>query len=256
MMIRIWTAVVLATASSLFAADSPKQRVEASHTERMDFPPHGTLRLTNSVGVLTVETWSRPDVEITTIKSTKTELDPADRDKGRQMLDKVRITSERRGDEFVVATAFPYRRFPPPYPFSKDMSFYPAARDVNFDLEYHIKVPADTRIVVDHTIGQINIDGAPGDIQAKLTQGEITLHLPQDERYDIRASSNFGHVDNDYAGEQKRRGWALGHRVVNADPMAHRKLNLKVGFGNIVILKTRIPPEPAPLTAASNQDHP
>jgi len=251
MILRVLTAVGLASAPFVFAADSPKQRVEVSHTERMEFPAHGTLRLTNSVGVLTVETWNRPDIEITTVKSTKKELDPADRDKGKQMLDQVRITSEKRGDEFVIATTFPYRRFPPPYPFDKDMSFYPAARDVNFDLEYHIKVPADARIVVNHTIGEVNIDGAPGDIQANLRQGEIMLHLPQDERYDIHAGSTFGHVDNDYAGEQKRRGWVLGHRVTAADPMARHKLDLKVTFGNIVILKTHIPQEPAPLTAAS-----
>ncbi len=52
-----------------------------SKTERMDFPAGGTLRFTNSVGVLTVEAWDRPVVEITTIKSTRGEYDASEREK-------------------------------------------------------------------------------------------------------------------------------------------------------------------------------
>lgn len=248
---RILAAIGLGTGCLLFAADSPKQRVQVDHTERLDFPPNGALRLTNSVGVLTVEAWDRSDMEITTIKSTKNEIDPSDREKAAHELDKVHVAAERHGDEVVITTKYPHRRFLPPYPGDKSISFYPVARDVNFDLEYHIKVPANARIIVNHSRGEVNIDGVVGDIQATLLQGEILLHLPEDQRYSTNAKSTFGHVDSDFSGLQKRRGWVLGHRIVGEDSAATHKLNLKVKFGDIVILKIRVPKPPEPLTAAS-----
>ena len=250
MTMRMLIATGLGSACLLMAAESPNKRVQTSHTDHMDFPAGGTLRMANSVGVLTVETWSQPDMEITTVKSTKTEIAPANADAARKALDKIQVNTERKGNEVVISTAFHYRPFPPPYPRSKDLSVYPFARDVSFDLEYHIKIPAGTRIVVDHAVGEVNIDGAPGDVQATLTQGEIMLHLPQDEHYEIHASSRWGHVDNDFAGEQKRRAWLLGHRADGADPMAHHKLDLNVRFGNIVILKMHSPQTPD-LTASA-----
>ena len=234
----------------LLAAGEPKQRVLVSKTERMDFPPNATLRLANSVGVVTVEAWDGPGVEITTTKSTKVEYEARDREKAIHELDNVHITAERHGDELVIATTFRRRAFPPPYPFDKRIAFYPLTRDVNFDLEYRIKVPRNGGIVVNHAIGEVNIDGIAGDIQVTLLRGEIMLHLPEEERRTIHASSKFGHVDSDFPGQQKRRGWITGHRVVYKDSAAAHKLNLKVGNGNIVILKTRVPKTPEPAVRA------
>jgi hypothetical protein len=214
----------------LRGADEPKQRVQVSNTQRMDFPPNGTLRFTNSIGVLTVEAWDRPDVEITTIKSTKLEYEEADREKETHELDKVQVATERHGDELVITTAFPRHRV-----------LHPVAGEGNFDLEYHIKAPSTARIIANHNVGDVNVDGLVGDIQATLIEGQITLHLPQDGLYDITAKSEFGHVNSDFPGQQKRRWWFLGHRIVNGTSPATHKLNLRVGYGDIVILKTRIP---------------
>ena len=101
----------------LFAAEQPKEKVQVSKTERIDFPAGGTLRFTNSIGVLTVEAWDRPDVEITTIKSTKEEYDASEREKATHELEKVNVVAERHGDELVITTTFPrYRTFPITYP--------------------------------------------------------------------------------------------------------------------------------------------
>jgi len=93
MTIRILAAIGLASCALLPAADEPTQKPQSS-TQRMDFPSGGTLRLTKSTGLLTVEAWDRPDVEITAIKQS----------------DKVRVAAERHGDELVVTTDFPRRR--------------------------------------------------------------------------------------------------------------------------------------------------
>lgn len=221
---------------------APKEKARVSKTERIDFPPGGTLRFTNSVGVLTVEAWDRPDVEMTTIKSSKVELDARGREKATHDLEKVTVAAERHGDGLVVATAFPaHRPFRLPYPLSGEP---------NFDMEYQIKAPANARIVVEHTLGDVNIDGLAGDIQVKVAQGEILLHLPQEEKYTIDAKSDFGSVNSDFSELEKRTGWLLGHKSVDEDAAAPHKLNLKVGFGDIVILKIRVPKSPEPTAEA------
>jgi hypothetical protein len=220
MTIRTLAVLGFGTGCLLLAADEPKQKVQVTKTERMDFPSGGTLRLTKSTGVLTVEAWDRPDVEITTIKSS----------------DNVRVSAERHGDELVVTTDAPrHRRFSP------------------FDPEYRIKAPRTARLIANHGVGDVNIDGILGDIQVTLLKGEIMLHLPEEGRYDITARSHVGNVNSDFPGPEKRRWWLLGHQSASENSQAAHKLNLRVGFGDIVILKTRVPAPPGPPAPAPKE---
>jgi hypothetical protein len=244
----VLAAIGFETACLLLAADQPKQdgpkqKAQVSKTQRMDFPSGGTLRLNNSVGVLTVEAWDRPDVEITTIKSTRADIEAGEREKATRDLDRrVNVATERHGDELVVTTAFPWHR-----PFGV---FYPLSGNTSFDLEYRIKAPASARIVVDHSLGEVNIDSLVSDIQVTLAQGEILLHLPEEQKYSIYAKSAFGNVSSDFSGPEKRAWWLLGHRSTDENSAAPHKLNLRVGFGDIVILKTRLPKPAGPMTPA------
>jgi hypothetical protein len=80
-----------------------------------------------------------------------------------------------------------------------------------------------------------------------LAQGEILLHLPEEEKYSIHAKSDFGNVNSDFSPDfygGKRTGWFLGHRGIDNNSAAPHKLDLKVGFGDIVILKIRVPKSP------------
>lgn len=243
----ILVATGLGTGCLLLAADAPKQnertqKVQVRKTEHVDFPSGGTLRLKNSVGVLTVEAWDRSDVEITTIKSSKADIDAGGREKATRKLNQVNVTAERHGNELVVTTNFPrHRPFWLPYPLSGNKSF---------DLEYRIKVPASARIVADHSLGDVNIDSLFGDIQVTLAQGEILLHLPEEQKYSIHAKSSFGSVSSDFSEPEKRRVWLLGHQSVVENSAAPHKLNLKVGFGDIIILKARAPKSSEPSSAA------
>jgi hypothetical protein len=230
---KLLIAIGFGTACLLPAADAPKQKAMATKTERLDFPAGGALRFKNSVGVLTVEAWDQPDVEITTIESTKVDLDAHGREKATHSLERVNVTSERHGDELVITTNFPHHRpFRVPYLFSGE---------TGFDPEYRIKAPANARIIAAHTLGQVNIDGFASDIQVTVAQGQILLHLPEEGQYNIQARSDFGSVNSDFSEPEKRDWWVLGHRSVDKESTASHKLNLKVGFGDIVILKSRIP---------------
>jgi hypothetical protein len=257
----ILVAIGLGTGCLLLAADQPKPgatnarqpnlgepklAVEVSKADRFDFPANGTLHFINSVGVLTVEAWDRPDVEITTIKSTKDDVDTGAMEKAKRDLDKVSVATERHGDELVVTTKFPGHR-----PFG---IFYPVSGNIGFNLEYRIKAPTSARIVAKHTLGEVNIDGLTGDVQVNLSQGEILLHLPEEEKYNIHAQSDFGSVNSDFSEPEKRTGWFLGHRSVDAGAAAAHKLNLRVVSGDIVILRIHTPKSPEPAISAPKAD--
>jgi hypothetical protein len=242
MKIQRFAVISLGAGCLLLAADEPKQKVQESKTEHIDFPSGGVLRFQHSVGVLTVEAWDQPGIEITTIKTTKRDFDAGERASGTRQLEKVRVATARHDNELVITTEFPARR-----PFGMP---YPLSGNTGFDLEYRIKAPANTRIVAEHTLGQVNIDGLVSDVQVSLAQGEILLHLPEDQQYSINAKSTSGSVNSDFSEPTRRNGWPLGHHSISDNSAAPHKLNLKVAFGDIVILKIRVPKLPVPLTPA------
>lgn len=253
MTLQKWVIFAVGLSNAMLAAEtapgSParpepsRKKVQATKTDRVDLPAGGTVRLTNSIGILTVIGWDQPQVEVTTTKITRQAYTDAEQSKGLSELDKVRVTAQRNGDEVVIATEFPrHRDWPPGNPFG---------HGVDFDMEYLIHVPRTAKLVISHhDVGEIHIDDVLSDIAVNLLQGEVLLHLPEDAKYAIYARTDFGHINCDYPGEERPRHWLTGHRWVNEDPGAGaHKLNLTVGYGDVVILKTRIPKQPPSLIA-------
>jgi hypothetical protein len=198
-----------------------------SAAERIDFPPGGVLRLQHSIGELTIQGWDRPEMELTTTRPEGHELDG------------VRVTAERHGDEVVIATTSPRRRiFPPPAPWKGS---------IGGDLDYQIHVARDARLVIDHRGGEVHLEELTGDIHVTNTRGEISLRVPAEARYAISAKTDLGSVVCDFPGSQRRRPWLLGHRFVPEETSAGRKLYLRTGAGDIIILKIHKPQAPGPV---------
>jgi hypothetical protein len=224
--------VVFGVSCLLFAGDEPKQKVQVVHTEHADLPTGGLLRLKNSFGELTVEGWDRPDVEITTIKSTKTEYAAQDRERVSGELEKVRVSVERQSEGLVVTTDFPHHR---------GLPFASLWRATDLDLEYHIKVPVNANLAVDHGAGEVYVDNLVSDIHVTVRNGGITLLLPQEAAYNIDAKSDLGGVTAGSPGSDKRKPWLLGHQFVQRTAAAP-SLYLRAGFGDITILRMQQPP--------------
>jgi hypothetical protein len=227
--------MIFATIGPLAAVDQVKQTVQVAKTEHVDFPSGGTVTLKNSIGEVAIEAWDQPGVEITTVKSTKAEYTSAEREKASHDLDRVKIGVERKANELVIRTDFPKHPTLPP------TSIFGVA--THFDLDYLIKVPPDTRLVVDQDIGNVYVDEVVGDVHATTHQGAITLRLPDEAKYAIDAKSDLGAVNSDFPGTTKDRLWFLGHKFTQTSQASH-KLYLRAGFGDIVILKVRKPPAP------------
>jgi hypothetical protein len=197
-----------------------------SHTERMAFPAGGMLRLVNSNGELTIDGWDQSAVEVTTLESAETD----------KQLEGVRISTERKGDEIVVTTMFP----------KHPALVRPFRGFSDSHLEYRIKAPRNARLTIDHNIGEVHIFGISGDVHATSKMGQITVQLPEEGRYAIDAKSLLGAIDSDFPGDEhtKRK---FGHTFSQQAPSPSQKLYFRIGFGDIAIVKTRIPPMPAPL---------
>jgi hypothetical protein len=223
--------------SLLIADDAPIVQVQVSHTERMDFPSGGVLRMKNSTGDLTVEGWDRPDVEITTVKSTKS-YHPKDRGSAEKSLDRIRLVPERKGDELAITTEFP-----------KHAMLARLFLGVSeFELRYRIKVPRNARLIIEHDSGNLYIDDVAGDVHATNGIGQITLHLPQNGHYAFDAKSDLGAVDSDFPGPEQGKLFHLGHAYISPQPpTGAQKLYARIGYGDITILKIRQPAPPPPL---------
>jgi hypothetical protein len=230
----------LCVACLLLADDAAQQKVQVSKTEKVDFPAGGTLRLQNSSGELIIEGWEQPGVEITTTKSSKDAYTPADRAKAMRDLDSIQVSTKRNGDELAVTTEFPHHRA---FPYVSPLSVV-----TNFDLEYRIRVPRNAKVIVKHEDGEVHVDGVAGNVQVTARQGLITLRLAGETQPSIDAKSDAGSVISDFAGNETRRPWPFGHRLIEGTSAASQNLQLRIGFGDIVILKAHNPQTPRPVT--------
>lgn len=206
--------------------------IRVSKTEAMDFPAGGTLRLENSTGDVNIEGWDQPGIEITTIKSSKNDRQTEEREKTLKELSRVEIAAKRNGDELVITTQYPHHQAPP--------YLWPLSRVTNFNLEYDIKVPRNAKIVVRHDAGNIYMDEITGNVDAEARQGQIALRLTGDAPRAIDAKSVSGSVNSDFPGRETRKVFTFGHQFVDSASAA-QSLHLRIGFGDIILLKAHDP---------------
>ena len=202
------------------------EKISATNTQTMDFPAGGTLRLANGVGVLTIQGWDQPGMEITVIKSSKAPIENKEqRDRMTKLLENVKVTAERKGDEVVVSSSYPKH--------PKALRLFEGLTD--FDLEYRIKLPVSAKLELSEDLGETNIENVKGDIHAQISMGEIHLLLA-DAQYSIDAKSKFGSVNSDFAGTEQRKKF-VGHAFVTPASAEGQKLLLRTSYGDIVIQK-------------------
>lgn len=243
----VWS--VAGTAFPLRAAGrleerAAKQSFEVTRTERVPFLPGGVVRLENSYGYLTVEGWDEPEVEVTVTKSTDRFAEPGRKDEAERRFDQIRVVTERRsGKELAITTGLPLRR-------NLLSSFLPARRVVltlpvhghrGVTVEYRLRVPRDSRLVVHHDNGYVWVSDVTGDIEVTSHTGDMIVMLPDAGSYAIDARTGMGSVSSDLAGRGHKQFLVGTHFVYSQD--AARRIRLRMGRGNITI-KTGPPPAP------------
>jgi hypothetical protein len=200
--------LLIFAALPLLGADAPGP-TRVSSTETIPFTGTGTLRLERSSGDVDIQGWDRPDIEIVFSRST---YNP----KVRPLLDGMHIKADRHDSDVVISTIVPKHK--------------------DVQLNYQIHAPRAMVLAIDHNKGDVYVTGVTGDIQARVRDGQITLRLPENGVYSIAAKSRTGKVFSDFGGTEKYT-WLFGDNFAKPENAA-KKLNLQIGFGDIVILKT------------------
>ncbi len=230
--------LVLAEAP-LFADATASQPVQISKTEYVDFAPGGTIHVKDSFGSLVVEGWDQPQVEITVVKSLGYDSEPAPR--ATQRLEGVHIVAGRQSNtELTISTA---RSIPP------SRILHPLERTHDVTVEYRIRAPRNSRLVINHAGGFISVTGMTGDVDATNHRGDIVLMLPDLAACSIDAHTRAGVITSDLTSATHRK-LSMGENLNHPESAAGRHLLLRMGFGGITIKE--MPPEaltPAPAVA-------
>ena len=209
----------------LLLSGSIKQPVEVTTTDRVAFAPGGTIRFSGSVGQLNVEGWDRPEVEISLTRYTERESVPAQREQVTKELNLIHVSTTGQGTkELVISTGMPSR------------SYFARLFDgrTKWNLDYRIRVPRDSKLVLEHDGGDLTVYDVAGDIEAHARHGSVMLLLP-DGQYSIDANCALGDVYSDFEGSTKRH--VRGQSYVHEAAAGARKIDVHVGSGSIKILQ-------------------
>jgi hypothetical protein len=211
----------------------PKQSFEVTRTERVHFPPGGTIRFDHSYGYLNVEGWDEPEVEVSVTKSTNRFYDPEYQQKAEKRFERIGVDAERRSDqEVVTSTTLPVRKGLRRLIVIRSL---PPSNQRGVTVEYRVRVPRDSRLVVHHDNGYVWVSDVAGDIEVDSHTGDMIVMLPDPGGpYSIDARTRMGRVSSDFTGKTNSQ-LLLGSRFAYADQAPSRRVHLRMGRGSITI---------------------
>jgi hypothetical protein len=101
-------------------------------------------------------------------------------------------------------------------------------------LEYHIRAPRGSHLVINHAGGDVSLTGMAGDIEVTSRRGDIVLMLPDLAAYSIDAHTRFGVVTSDLA-TARRRKLSPSENLRQGGTAALHRMVLRVRYGGIAI---------------------
>ena len=208
----------------LFAATGNQNLVEVAKPQTFPFQPGGTIHVEHSYGQLWVEGWEKPEVEVTVIQSPDMLFAAKDQGEAARHVEDVKVAVDRKSDsELQISTTVAnFNRFTHP--------FGPKGHVI---MQYRIRVPRNSKLVIHHENGEVLVSQVVGDIEATGHRGDIVLLLSEKEKYSIDAKSKFGTLSCDFDGDFQH-GWFAHSYTQKADAPAHR-IFLREDLGGIEI---------------------
>lgn len=246
MRIKTISGIVLAAAIGIAGfngavrAQSPgKEKARVTTTERVEFGMRGLIQIVDSFGEVRVEGWDQPEVELIVNKSTQKQYLPNDLAKGLKELERVKVAMERVGESSMLVIHTTYASRTPTRLWRGK---------TNLQLEYTIRIPRTSRLMVKHDIGEVSISNVDGDIEATNRIGELRLDLPEANQYApmyVDARVKIGDVSSEFGPETQRQK-LLGAKLEGDPASSTRRLYLRVGIGEIQVTKRKADPAAKP----------
>jgi hypothetical protein len=138
------------------AAVANGQLLRDTKTQSLEFAPGGTIRIEGSHGDLNIEGWDHAEVEVSV---TKIAHDPNKR------LDDINVAAARTSpSEVVITTTFPKRTL---HRLNRAKS--------GVALEYRIRVPRDSHLIVTQDLGMVMVIDVTGKVEARNNVGDILV---------------------------------------------------------------------------------
>jgi hypothetical protein len=209
------------------AAKAPKTAIPVVTDEKVDFAAGGAIDVTGYVGQMNVESWDGPGVDITVTRIAFRPGTPTNREAAKKKLDAIKVTTERKSPTALsIRTELPHRGF-----WARV-----AHRGRDFQVDYRIRVPRDTKLTLRNGAGDVIVHDVAGDIDAKVRTGDIVVQLPPAGTYSFDAKCGLGGVYSDFDGVY-RTGHLMSERFAQSGAGQATQVHLRVGIGGITIQK-------------------
>ena len=195
---------------------------QQTNTEHVALAAGATIRINDSFGELDIEGWNQPDVEVTVIKTLPYDSKES---KSRKDLDVVKVATERKSDnEVVISTTVASHG-------GWLSSVVKAKTDVW--VEYHIRAPRDSKLVVRHDRGTVQVNNMAAGIDADSGGGDMVVILPDPGTRSVDARTKIGSVVSDFG--ETHRAHLVGESLVTANGSSSPVVRLRMGRGGITV---------------------
>jgi hypothetical protein len=192
------------------------QRFDLTTTEKVDLAPGGTVRIEGSTGELNVEGWDGPGVEVQLTRYAWGENEQ----KTKAALGRIQMSKQVSGNVLTLSTV--HKRF----------------SDAKVD--YRIRVPHNTNLVIHHGSGDVTVYDVGGNIEATAKEGDVVVQLAANAKYAIDAHTSFGTIYSDFAGVE-HKPLRVGETLKPASEGSGeaKQIHLHTVFGGITIQKVQ-----------------
>jgi DUF4097 and DUF4098 domain-containing protein YvlB len=154
----LWVSFVLSAATPGLA----REQVREAFEQVVPFNPGGSFRIKNGNGDIEISTWGEPSVRIQAEKTAKNE----------EGLANVEIQIQGSGDDVSVETIYQGRRN-------------------HGEVSYRILLPAEARVSVATSNGEVIVRGIHGTVAARSVNGAVTV---EDVSGEIDAETTNGSI--------------------------------------------------------------
>jgi hypothetical protein len=211
-------------AAPLYGEAGNKKLIGITTTQQVPFQAGGVIHLNRSYGQLSVEGWDRPEVEITVTRTPNQLYGAKDQADAAKLAENVKVTAERKSDtELEISTTVAH--------FSRWRHPFGPLGEVAMD--YRIRVPRNSKLVIHHENGEVLVSGVTADIEATGNAGDIVLLLQKTGKYSIDAKSKFGTLTSDFDGDFRHT--LAGNGYTQTAPAPATRIYLRMGRGGIQI---------------------
>ena len=101
-------------------------------------------------------------------------------------------------------------------------------------VEYHIRAPRDSKLVVRHDRGTVQVNNMAAGIDADSGGGDMVVILPDPGTRSVDAPTKIGSVVSDFG--ETHRAHLVGESLVTANGSSSPVVRLRMGRGGITVI--------------------